>query len=84
VGLPKLKRMAAHILYIPPLARIEVSISFVENMHSQDPPIVPKARCRINSFIAIPRPLLKDLEVWHFCLSEKKERIVSKLAAEPK
>ncbi len=83
VELPELKGVASCILYISLLARVEVSVGFVEDMHSQDPPVVPKARCCIDPFITIQRPLPKDLEVRHLCLGKKKARVVSKLAAEP-
>ena len=53
MGLPELGEGASHVPDVPPLARVEVSISLVEDMHSQNPPVVPKTRCRIDSFVAI-------------------------------
>lgn len=40
VELLSLQELASHIAYVPSLAWIEVSISDVEGMHSQNPPVV--------------------------------------------
>ena len=37
---PNLQDSASHIADVPSLARIEVSISLVEGMHPQNPPVV--------------------------------------------
>lgn len=51
--LPEYGQGVSHVPHIPPLAWVEVSISLVKDMHSQNPPIVPETRCRINSLVAI-------------------------------
>lgn len=84
VELLELKGVTSYILYVSLLARVEVLVDFVEDMHSQDSPIVSKARCCIDPFITIQRSLSKDLEVRHLYLGEKKVRVVFKLAAESK
>ena len=71
MGLPELGERAFHVSYVPPLARVEISISFVKDVHSQNPPVIPETRCRFNPLIAIQRPLPKDLEVRHLGFLEE-------------
>jgi len=60
---------------------IEVSIGLVEDVHPKNPPVILDTGARIDSVVAIQRPLPKCLESWHVGVLEETVRVVSELAA---
>ncbi len=69
--LPELGERASHVPDVSPLEWVKVSISFIKDIHSQNPPVILETRCRINSLVVIQCPLPEDLKVRHLGLLEE-------------
>lgn len=79
--LPGCEERVSHVPNVPPLERVEISIRLVEDVHSQNPPVILETGCRINSVVIIQRPLPKHFEVRHLGFLEEMGGVVAKLAA---
>jgi hypothetical protein len=80
---PILNKSTTYIVYVFLFARIEVSIGLVEDMHSENPPVVLQTGSRLDPFVAIQRPFPEDLKIRHLCFLEEGFQVTPEFVAEP-